>query len=410
MEELLPRPFYMDRLVKWADSPELKILTGMRRCGKSSLLELLRRRLLSDGIPSDNLFYLRLDAFGIPIDADAEWLQGVLADAFSKADPRWPQYVFLDEIQTIDRWELVARQLHTRENTKVFITGSNAKLLSSELATHVAGRYVEIPVFPLSFREWLDFRDAYGLASDDAHDEFGTYLVQGGLPGRFKLPDESQESVDAFYDAIFNSILVNDVIARTGTSDVDLLAKLIKYLYGTVGNLFSTNKIVSSLTSMGRKTSVPTIDNYLQSLTDALLVHECTQQGVGGREVFRPLRKFYAPDLGLRAYAGGSRPNRGFALENAVYLELKRRGYDVHVGKTATAEIDFVANRMDEKIYVQVSESVFEQRVLDRESSAFEGVNDSFPKTILTMDHAFLGTTDQGYRIENAVDWMLREN
>lgn len=410
MLDLIARPSYLDKLDEQLDTPEIKVLTGMRRCGKSSLLTLFRNELLSRGEPSENIIYMRFDDFGVPFDADASWLQVELQRRFEETRTSAPVTIFLDEIQTVANWELVVRQLHTRSGTRVFLTGSNAYLLSSELATHITGRYLEIPVYPLSYREYLDFRKASGDRVEAGPASLGEYVRDGGLPGMFHQNRANRGSMMSFYKSVYDSMLVNDVMLRAHIRDVDMVMKVARYLFTTSGNLFSSRKLAASVTSVGRPLDQKTLDNYVAALEAAYMLYECPQEYMVGKSLFKALRKFYPCDTGLRTMFNGYKTvDVGFGLENVVYLELLRRGWRASVGVAEGKEIDFVCTRGDEKEYIQVTQSMIDPGVAERELAPFDLVNDSFPKTVLTLDGAFLGVTEKGYRVESLVDWLLHE-
>lgn len=401
------RPSYQELLESLRDTPQIKVLQGVRRCGKSTILSAFRDRLVAEGVPERNIFFKRLDEFGLPLVTSAEELVCELEEAFDRADSHTPSYVLLDEIQEVEGWERVVRSLHTRPATDVYITGSNAHMLSSDLATLLSGRYVSVPVHPLSFSEYLSFLEAYGEPSaEDA--AFADYLRFGGMPGLFALRELTQEGIARELSAIMDTVVLNDVARRLNLRDVALLQRLLAYLFSTSGNLFSTNKVVGALTSMGRRTSSETIDNYINALEQAFIVREASQTGLQGKTVLTPLRKFYPVDLGLRNLATRFRAgDTGFQLENLVFNELIRRGYCIEVGALRTGEVDFVATRADERLYVQVTETMLGEKTRERELTPLLAVRDAFPKMVLTLDRLGLGVTEEGIRVANTIDWVL---
>lgn len=404
----IPRPDYDDRLDKGLDSPNIKVLTGIRRCGKSTLLSMLVERIRKEGFPQSNIFYRRFDQFGMPVNPDAEWLLSELDAAKREADPNLPLRVFLDEIQEVKGWEKVVRQLHTDSSFDVFITGSNAYVLSSDLSTFLAGRYERIEVYPLSFREYLRFAHEAVECPWDDETLLRRYMTYGGMPGLFELPFADQQAVSDELTTLFDAIILNDVARRSSISDMDLLTKLIRYVYSTSGSLFSTKKVSDALTSMGRKVKPETVDNYLVSLVRAFALYECEQEGLVGKRLLRPMRKFYPADTGFRNLPSGfAGSDIGFQLENVVYLELRRRGYSPFVGALPGSEIDFVAKRGNERIYLQVSASLLDEGVYRREVAPLESVKNAFPKTILVLDGWREGYTDSGVRIQRLLDWLL---
>ncbi|NGM16784.1 AAA family ATPase [Eggerthellaceae bacterium zg-893] len=410
----IPRPLYDERLKKSLGTQNVKVLTGIRRCGKSTLLSMLVDRMREEGFPSENIFFRRFDQFGMPVNPDADWLLDDLTQAFKNSRHQFPFRVFLDEIQEVDNWEKVVRQLHTNKDIDVFITGSNAYILSSDLATLLAGRHERIEVYPLSFQEYCRFDQVLNdpaksaKPANDANDLFRRFTTYGGMPGLFDLPTGDRESIRDELSTLFDAVILNDVARRASITDVDLLVKLIRYVYSTSGSLFSTKKISDALTSMGRKVKPETIDNYLLALTRAYALYECRQEGVSGKSILRPLRKFYPSDTGFRNLPNGfSGADIGFQLENIVFMELKRRGYEPFVGTLPKAEIDFVAKKGGERIYIQVAASLLDDSVYSRELSPLEAVGDNFPKLILTLDGWREGTTKSGVHIARLQDWLL---
>ena len=404
----IPRPLYSERLNKSLDTKNVKVLTGIRRCGKSTLLTMLVNQLLAENYPSENIFYRKFDQFGMPVNPDADWLLNDLFQAYEKAQRGYPFRVFLDEIQEVTHWEKVVRQLHTKEGIDVFITGSNAHVLSSDLATLLAGRHERIEVYPLSFKEYCEFSQALNPSSKNKADLFRRFVTYGGMPGLFDLFEASQDSIQDELNTLFDAIILNDVARRATITDIDLLIKLIRYTYSTSGSLFSTKKIADALTSMGRKVKPETIDNYLFALSQAYALYECPQEGLSGKSILRPLKKLYPADTGLRNMPNGfSGSDIGFQLENVVFIELKRRGYNVFVGALPHAEIDFIAKKGSERLYIQVTTSLIDENVYNRELSPLEAVRDNFPKLILTLDGWREGTTSSGIRIIKLEDWLL---
>ncbi len=403
------RPLYEEQLKRLRNTEDIKVLTGVRRCGKSTLLQWLRDSLLADGIAQENIFYRRMDMFGMPLNPDAQWLSNELAIALESIDENQPFYVLLDEIQCVANWEKVVRQLHTRQSTDVYITGSNAYVLSSDLATLIGGRYIEIKVAPLSFNEFLSFAEAYEVNFDSNDEAFAAYLRFGGMPAIFHLRSFDQLEITQLLKTIYETIILNDVAARTGVSDIDRLSKLVRYVFATSGSLFSTNKIANTLTSFGRKTKPETIDGYLKALVDALILSRCEQAGLAGKEILRPQSKFYPVDNGLRNLMTNFAPgDTGYQLENLIHNELARRGYAVSIGTLRAGEVDFVAEKSQERIYVQATESMVDPKTYQRELTPLETIADSWPKMIVTLDRANCGITQTGIHIVNAIDWLLQ--
>lgn len=408
MKTRFERPRYQALLERYRDTEFIKVLRGIRRCGKSTLLDLFVDSLRKQGVPERNLFRKRFDEFGLPIDLNAEDLQREIAEALALADDMQTFYVFLDEVQMVPGWERVVRGLHTRPGVDVYITGSNAYLLSSDLATLLSGRYVELDIYPLSFGEYLSFCAQSGRASSGKEELLSEYLRYGGMPSLFALKDPLEEDIARELSGIYNTVILNDVAQRFQIRDYALLEKLVTYVFSTSGNLFSVKSIVNYLRRSGVKASYETIDGYLYALEQALILYGIVQDGLQGKELLRPQRKFYPVDTGLRNLAiGFAMRDVGFQLENAVFVELLRRGYRVSIGVVGAAEIDFVARRRDERLYVQVSDVLTAETTLERELSALRAVHDAYPKYLVTSDRLHVGTTEDGIRIVNVVDWLL---
>lgn len=408
MKTRFERPRYQALLERYRDTESIKVLKGIRRCGKSTLLDLFADGLRAQGVPELNLFRKRFDEFGLPIDLNAEDLQQEISEALARADSAQTFYVFLDEVQMVPGWERIVRGLHTRPGVDVYITGSNAYLLSSDLATLLSGRYVELDVYPLSFREYRSFCEQSGRAALGKEELLSEYLRYGGMPSLFGLKGPLEEDIARELSGIYNTVILNDVAQRFQIRDYALLEKLVTYVFSTSGNLFSVKSIVNYLRSSGVKASYETIDSYLYALEQALILYGVTQDGLQGKELLRPQRKFYPVDTGLRNMAiGFAMRDVGFQLENAVFVELLRRGYRVSVGVVGTAEVDFVARRRDERLYVQVSDALAAETTLERELSALRAVHDAYPKYLITTDQLHIGTTEDGIRIVNVADWLL---
>lgn len=406
----IDRPRYQRILDSLRETEPVKVLQGVRRCGKSTILAAFRDRLLADGVAPQNIFYSRFDEFGLPLEQSAENLMSDLQTAFKAANPTVTMYVFLDEIQEVEGWERVVRRLHTRPGTDVYITGSNAHILSSDLATLLSGRQASVMVHPLSFEEYLAFHKAFDMdGSEEA--AFADYLRFGGMPSLFTLRDRSIESISRELSSTMDTVVLNDVARRLKLRDVALLQRLITYLFATAGNLFSTNKVVGALASARRKTSSETIDNYIDALEKAYVISETSQTGLQGKQLLAPQRKIYPVDQGLRNLVTHfSAEDTGFQLENVVHNELTRRGYTVEVGTLRVGEVDFVARRNDEVVYVQVCATMLDPATRERELKPLRAITDAFPRRVITLDRFGLGTTEDGIQVVNAIDWLLRSS
>ena len=387
------------------DTPEIKVLTGVRRCGKSTLLEHYAQSLLDDGVPASNIFTRRFDSFDTPIGYSATDLHADLMQATQESRPG-PFYVFLDEIQDVPGWEEVVRRLHSRDDTDVYITGSNARLLSGELATHLTGRYITIPVYPLSFDEYQRHHRAQGT-TDSTDQLFSKYMMFGGMPGLFATGQPDQDKATEILTSIYESIVMKDVAGRYGIRDIATLEKLSRYLFSTSGNLFSVNNVANTLASAGANASYATVDNQISALERSFIVYSAQQERMRGKELLRPQRKFYPVDNGFRNLATGfNGSDRGAQLEGIVFMELQRRGYDVTIGSLPDGEIDFIAKRGNDKQYIQVTLNMTEEQTRERELAPLRRLGDAFPRTVLTLDWHSEGMTDEGIHITNVMDWL----
>lgn len=387
------------------NTPEIKVLTGVRRCGKSTLLEHYAQSLFDDGVPASNIFTRRFDSFDTPIGYSATDLHADLMQATQEAQSG-PFYVFLDEIQDVPGWEEVVRRLHSRDDTDVYITGSNARLLSGELATHLTGRYITIPVYPLSFDEYQRHHRAQGT-TDSTDQLFSRYMMFGGMPGLFVTGQPDQDRATEILTSIYESIVLKDVAGRYGIRDIATLEKLSRYLFSTSGNLFSVNNVANTLASAGANASYATVDNQISALERSFIVYSAQQERMRGKELLRPQRKFYPVDNGFRNLATGfNGSDRGAQLEGIVFMELQRRGYDVAIGSLPDGEIDFIAKRGNDKQYIQVTLNMTEEQTRERELAPLRRLGDAFPRTVLTLDWHSEGMTDEGIHITNVMDWL----
>lgn len=405
MTGYIARDKLTDTLRSHRNTPEIKVLTGVRRCGKSTLLEHYAQSLLDDGVPASNIFTRRFDSFDTPIGYSATDLHADLMQATQESRPG-PFYVFLDEIQDVPGWEEVVHRLHSRDDTDVYITGSNARLLSGELATHLTGRYITIPVYPLSFDEYQRHHRAQGT-TDSTDQLFSKYMMFGGMPGLFVTGQPDQDKATEILTSIYESIVMKDVAGRYGIRDIATLEKLSRYLFSTSGNLFSVNKVANTLASAGANASYATVDNQISALERSFIVYSAQQERMRGKELLRPQRKFYPVDNGFRNLATGfNGSDRGAQLEGIVFMELQRRGYDVTIGSLPDGEIDFIAKRGNDKQYIQVTLNMTEEQTRERELAPLRRLGDAFPRTVLTLDWHSEGMTDEGIHITNVMDWL----
>lgn len=396
---LIQRDEYLDFLMSWKDKQIIKVISGIRRCGKSTLFELFCTRLQNDGVLPEQIIMLNFE------DAENEELcdyKKLYEYVKSKMLPDKMNYIFLDEIQHVSNFEKAVDSLFIKKNTDVYITGSNAYFMSSELATLLSGRYVELKMLPLSFKEYVSaFDDNRSL-----EDLYKDYVYNSSFPYTVEL--NSRRNIYAYLDGLFNTIVLNDIVQRKRINDPLMLKSVIKFMFDNIGNPCTAKKISDTMTSKGRKISNHTVENYLEGLTDSLLMYRVSRYDIKGKEHLQLLDKYYIADVGLRYYLlGTANADMGHILENVVYLELIRRGYRVYVGKNASAEVDFVAQDIDGNTeYYQVSWSVRDEQTLKRELGALESIQDHNPKYILTMDND-PPISYNGIRQKYVLEWLL---
>ncbi len=399
---MIQREAYMKHLVAFQDKPVIKVVTGMRRTGKSVLLALYRDHLLAQGIPSDRIHLVNFESMA--------FADGMTYLELYERVRNWMQtpgrhYLLLDEIQQVSGWERAVNSFRVDFDVDLTLTGSNAALLSSELSTLLSGRYVEIRMFPLSFREYLDFVGDPGPAGRMA--AFGRYLQYGGLPLVPSLPDEP-EIVRSYLAGIYHTVIVKDVIQRNQVRDGALLERLMVYMAETIGNPVSVKKISDTLCSFGHRTTVDTIDQYLGLLEKAYILYRADRYDTRGKSLLKTQAKYYIVDTGIRnELLGFGRSDFGRVYENLVYFELLRRGYRVTVGKVDNLEVDFIASRMDRTAYFQVTASLADDQAMEREIRPLLDLRDNYDKTILCLDTFPHAAQDRGIRLKNLLDFLL---
>lgn len=401
---MIKRDRYMRQIFDFIDKPVIKVLTGMRRSGKSALLELTRDELKKRGIAEKNIVYMNFESLHHEALREYHALYREISARAEQTEGRL--YILLDEVQEVAGWEQAVNSLRVDFDCDLYVTGSNAKLLSGELATLLAGRYVEIRVYPLDFGEYLTFAEGNereGQLSREAH--FANFLRYGGLPGIHQMVWEEERILQYLFD-IYNSVLLKDVIARSRFRDTALLEGVVRYLMDNVGNIFSARTITAFLKNQGRQLSAETVYNYLKALEEAFLIHKVPRYDLKGKRLLETQEKYYLSDLGLRSAVLGYRKNDiGGLLENLVYLELLRRGYTVCIGKQKEAEVDFVATRHDERLYLQVAYVLTEDNI-DREFAPLEAIPDHYEKLVLSTD-SLLGINRNGIRQRNIAEFLL---
>lgn len=399
---MIERPAYTDKILRYADTPFVKILTGVRRCGKSTVLNMVRQKLISErNINEERIVGFRFDS----MEYEGMTAKHLFEKLKSRVCAKEKTYFFLDEVQEIDGWERAVNSLAADCDVDIYVAGSNSRMMSSEISTYLTGRYISFKVFTLSFAEYLSFKAAYDMP-DDPKKELALYIRSGGFPA-VHLQKYSQEDVYTIVRDIYNSVIFSDIVKRNRIRKIDQLERVVKYVFQNIGNTFSAKSISDYLKAEHRKIDNETVYNYLESLEKAYLLHRCSRYDLQGKELLKTQEKFYAADTALRYSVLGYNPNSvAAALENVVYLELCRRGYSVYVLKTKTGEVDFAAVRQNEKIYVQVAQIIADEKTERREYDRLLEINDNYPKYVLRTDD-FAGGNYKGIKTMHAADFLL---
>lgn len=397
---MIVRPHYMDILKTYRDVPLVKILAGIRRCGKSTILEMLQDDLKSSGVSDNHIISARYTSEDMDVGmTDKDMYNAIKGQMID--EERY--YILLDEVQEINGWEKAVNSLLENANTDIYVTGSNSKLMSSEISTYLSGRYISIPVFTLSFAEYLDFKKASRSLSKDLLNE---YIRTGGFP-IVALGNFDDRSAYQIVEGIYTSVITNDITKRHNVTNFDLFNRVVKYVVENVGKLFSANAIVKFLKSEGRSLSVEAVYNYLEWLEKAFVIYRCQRYDLQGKSVLKTQEKFYLADTSLKyCIMGFNSKSVSSMLENIVYFDLLRRGYEVYIGKIDTREIDFVAVQRDERLYVQVCRNLPEES--DREIGNLLDIKDHYPKYVVTLD-ALAGGNVNGVKIVHLADFLLSE-
>lgn len=399
---MIERPLYVDKIMAYVDTPFVKILTGVRRCGKSTILKMIMERLKTErNIPEDRIISCRFDSMEYE-DMTAKQIYTLLKDQLSSTGRT---YLFLDEIQEIKGWEKVVNSLASDFDVDLYITGSNSRMMSSEIATYLTGRYISFRIFTLSFGEYLMFKSKFANVGEPKA-ELANYVRLGGFPATH-LQAYSQDEIYTIVRDIYNSTIFSDIVKRNQVRKIDQLERVVKYTFNNVGNTFSAKSIADYLKAERRSLDNETVYSYLEKLEKAYLLHRCSRYDLQGKEILKTQEKFYLADVALRySVLGYNADSVASSLENIVYLELCRRGYTVNVGKTGDSEIDFVAVRQNEKIYVQVTQEINSEKTEKREYSRLLEIPDNYPKFVLTTDE-FAGGNYEGIKTMHIADFLL---
>lgn len=400
---LIERPLYLQKLQEFVDKPIIKVITGMRRAGKSSLLMTFAEKLKNNGVKPNHLIQINLEDLkydGLDYKGLNDLILAQLPDDTEKV------YVFLDEIGRVSSWEKTINSLQLNNRLDIYLTGSNAYMLSTELSTYLSGRYVEIKMFPLSFQEFLRFYTPKEQKTETQM--LAQYIKLGGMPSLVDYDFQESQSPKVL-DGICNTVLVKDIIERSPSKDLTLLNRLIRFLVDNVGNITSINKITGVLVNSKDLSyqNNKLIKNYIHLLENAFIFYSVNRYDIKGKELLRSLNKYYIVDSGLRHYLLGHTDDTGRILENIVYMELLRRDYQVYIGKIGTQEVDFIAIKGEEKIYIQVSQTLADEKTKERELSPLQQIPDNFTKMVLTTDELFTGISKDGIKIVNLIDWLL---
>lgn len=399
---MIERPLYLDKIMPFVDTPFVKILTGVRRCGKSTILKMIIKKLKEEkNVDDKQILNYRFDS----MEYEDMTTKELYLELKSKIIQSKKTYLFLDEIQEIEGWEKVVNTLASDFDVDIYITGSNSRMMSSEISTYLTGRYITFHIYTLSFEEYLTFKKSYTTLKD-LKQEFSQYVRLGGFPATH-LQDYSQYEVYTIVKDIYNSTIFSDIVRRNQVKKIDQLERVVKYTFNNIGNTFSAKSISNYFKSEQRKIDNETVYGYLEKLQKAYILHKCSRYDLQGKDILKTQEKFYLADVSLRySVLGYTVDSVASSLENIVYLELKRRGYDVYIGKIKDKEIDFVATKQNEKIYVQVTQEIKSEKTQKREYEQLLEIRDNYPKYVV-MANDFAGGNYEGIKTMNIVDFLL---
>lgn len=399
---MIYRPLYVDKIMAYVDTPFVKILTGIRRCGKSTILKMIMEKLSAErGIPEERILSYRFDSMEYE-DMTAKQIYDAIKARLSSGGRT---YLFLDEVQEIAGWEKVVNSLASDFNVDIYVTGSNSRMMSSEISSYLTGRYIAFRIYTLSFAEYLTFKAAYTVVGTP-REELANYIRLGGFPATH-LQAYSADEIYTIVRDIYNSTVFSDIVKRNQVRKIDQLERVVKYTFGNVGNTFSAKSVSDYLKADKRALDNETVYGYLEKLEKAYLLHRCSRFDLRGKEILKTQEKFYLADTSLRySVLGYDSDTVAASLENVVYLELCRRGYTVNIGKTAEGEIDFVATRQSDKLYIQVTQGIGSEKTEHREYDRLLSVADNHPKYVL-LTNDFAGGNYQGIKTMHAADFLL---
>lgn len=401
---MINRPIYVDRIMAYADTPFVKILTGIRRCGKSTILKMLIDEMKERGIHDRQILHYSFDSLEYE---DIKTAKALFAHLKQHLFLKGRTYLFLDEIQEVKSWEKVVNSLMTDYDVDIYVTGSNSRMMSSEISTYLTGRYIAFRIYPLSFSEYMTFRKGYTEVLD-SYTELANYLRLGGFPA-VHLQKYTSDEVYTIVRDIYNSTIFTDIVRRNQIRKVDQLERIVKFAFDNVGRTFSAASVSKYLKSENRAIDNETVYNYLSKLESAYILHRCSRFDVQGKEILKTQEKFYLADPALRYSVLGYSANSAAAmLENIIYLELLRRGYEVYVGKLDNAEIDFIAVKQENKLYIQVTQEIGSPETEKREYGRLLDIRDNYPKYVLRTD-AFAGGNYEGIKTMHVADFLLSD-
>ena len=396
------RKKYFEKIKPFINKPIIKVITGMRRVGKSYFLKQIINQLMNNGVSDNKIIFIDKDDIDFDFIQDYKNLNKYITQKIKSKKRKY--FLFIDEVQEIANWEKVIVSLHKKENIDVYLTGSNAHLLSSELSTLLSGRYVEIKIYPLSYSEFVLFN---GKAFTSHADCFTKYLRYGGMPGLFHL-EQTDDTVYKYLESIFDTIVFKDIIKRYNIRNISLLEKIYKFLFENIGNLITANSISKYLKSQKLKTYPDTVQNYLNYFTNAYLAYKVSRFDLKGKKILEFNDKYYINDLGIRHALFNYRPNDiSQLLENVIYMELLYRGYKVNIGSGKNFEIDFVATKQNEKIYIQVAYLLASEKTIKREFKPLMKIKDNYPKFVISMDDKIWGDDYNGIKRLNIIDFLI---
>ena len=395
------RENYVNKIMAFTDTPFVKILTGVRRSGKSTVMQMIMDELRKKGIPEERIISMRFDSMEYE-GMTAKQLYELLKTKLSAAEKT---YIFLDEVQEIDSWEKTVNSINTDFDVDIYVTGSNSRMMSSEISTYLTGRYVSFRIFTLSFSEYLMFKKQYGTV-DDIHKELSEYIRYGGFPA-IHLREYPLEDAYTIVRDIYNSTVFSDIVKRNQVRKVDQLERVVKFVFDNVGRTFSAKSVSDYLKSEHRAIDNETVYGYLEKLESAYILHRCSRYDVQGKELLKTQEKFYLADTSFRySVLGYNDQSVAAMLENVVYLELLRRGYEVSIGKTPKGEIDFIAARQNDKLYIQITQEIRSEETEKREYERLLEIDDNYPKYVLRTDE-FAGGNYKGIKTMHVADFLL---